>query len=409
MAATLSCVRGGFDLGATTLWAEDGTVFVQGAYEHGLSAFITPYVGYLHLVPRLIAAVSTQLPLAAQAAAMALAAALVQGLVAGVAYVAVRAQRSAIWPALFVAATVAMVPVGPEVIRAVANLQWFLLYGAIIGQLWTPRRRFGWFVTGAVLVATTTGSPFGFVPAALAIARWVVQRRRATFAVAAAGLLGVGAQLPPMAQSTRQLSSGLHPDALTAGFLRRVVADGVLGVGRYVPGTLSTSIIPGAVLTLLVCGLVALLVRHRGLDQALVPALLVAAAGATFVIPVTLTSLACIDPFSGGRYFVAPALMWLAAVVLLVTEALDGRVPSRRAGQSPAGLVAAVLLGASVVGLVTSFHPVTTYGREQVPPWTTAVDQTAKLCAGRSGDALVSVPIAPPGWAVTLTCGEVDQ
>jgi len=212
-----------------------------------------------------------------------------------------------------------------------------------------------------------------------------------------------------MAQSTRQLSSGLHPDALTAGFLRRVVADGVLGVGRYVPGTLSTSIIPGAVLTLLVCGLVALLVRHRGLDQALVPALLVAAAGATFVIPVTLTSLAGVDPFSGGRYYVAPALLFLTALVLLSADALIGRVPIRRSTPSGTDIIASLLLGAQVMGLVTSFGPVTTYGREQVPPWTTAVDQTAKLCAGRSGDALVSVPIAPPGWAVTLTCGEVDQ
>jgi len=50
------------------------------------------------------------------------------------------------------------------------------------------------------------------------------------------------------------------------------------------------------------------------------------------------------------------------------------------------------------MGLATSFHPVTTYGREQVPPWTTAVDQTAKLCAGRSGDALVSVPIEGRDW-----------
>lgn len=318
MAATLSCVRGGFDLGATTLWAEDGTVFVQGAYEHGLSAFITPYVGYLHLVPRLIAAVSTQLPLAAQAAAMALA-------------------------------------------------------------------------------------------AALAVARWVVQRRRATFAVAAAGLLGVAAQMLTMAQSTRQLSSGLHPRALTGGFLRRVVADGVLGTGRHVPGTPSTSIMAGAVLVLLVCGLVALLVRQRGLDQAVVPALLVVAAGATFVIPVTLTSLAGVDPFSGGRYYVAPALLFLTALVLLSADALIGRVPIRRSTPSRTDIIASLLLGAQVMGLVTSFRPVTTYGREQVPPWTTELDLAARQCAGRSGDAPVSTPLPPPRGAVTLLCGGAGQ
>lgn len=36
-------------------WAEDGTVFFADQFNYGISSLIKPYVGYLHLVPRLIA------------------------------------------------------------------------------------------------------------------------------------------------------------------------------------------------------------------------------------------------------------------------------------------------------------------------------------------------------------------
>jgi hypothetical protein len=38
-----------------TLWAEDGRVFLPDALAHPLSSLVTPYAGYLQLVPRLIA------------------------------------------------------------------------------------------------------------------------------------------------------------------------------------------------------------------------------------------------------------------------------------------------------------------------------------------------------------------
>jgi hypothetical protein len=44
-------------------WAEDGFVFFSEAYRKGAIAFITPYNGYLHVAPRLVALTSTWLPL----------------------------------------------------------------------------------------------------------------------------------------------------------------------------------------------------------------------------------------------------------------------------------------------------------------------------------------------------------
>ena len=40
---------------AAQLWAEDGTVFLMGQRDLGLAALWTPYSGYLHLIPRLVA------------------------------------------------------------------------------------------------------------------------------------------------------------------------------------------------------------------------------------------------------------------------------------------------------------------------------------------------------------------
>ncbi len=46
-------------LRGTGLWAEDGSVFMVDALNHGLASVVKPYSGYLHLYPRLIALTST--------------------------------------------------------------------------------------------------------------------------------------------------------------------------------------------------------------------------------------------------------------------------------------------------------------------------------------------------------------
>src|SRR4051794_5854160 len=46
-----------------TIWAEDGTVFIQGALDKSLpDALFTPYAGYLHVPARLLAAVTVVFP-----------------------------------------------------------------------------------------------------------------------------------------------------------------------------------------------------------------------------------------------------------------------------------------------------------------------------------------------------------
>jgi hypothetical protein len=63
--AFLTFVRRKDALLSPQFWAEDGLIFYLQAFETGqLKTIFAPYAGYLHLLPRLVAGVSTHLPLA---------------------------------------------------------------------------------------------------------------------------------------------------------------------------------------------------------------------------------------------------------------------------------------------------------------------------------------------------------
>ena len=69
------------DTAYNTIWAEDASVFLNQALNKGiLRAFTIPYSGYLHVVPRLFAALAAVLPLAWAAAIFGIGSALVVSL-----------------------------------------------------------------------------------------------------------------------------------------------------------------------------------------------------------------------------------------------------------------------------------------------------------------------------------------
>jgi hypothetical protein len=69
------------DAAYNTIWAEDGSVFLNQAINQGvLHAFTIPYAGYLHLVPRVLATVAALLPLQWAAAILGVGSALVVSL-----------------------------------------------------------------------------------------------------------------------------------------------------------------------------------------------------------------------------------------------------------------------------------------------------------------------------------------
>ncbi|MBM7416805.1 MULTISPECIES: hypothetical protein [Nocardiaceae] len=63
--AVLFVVRGLPRFRSPGLFAEDGEIFLAGAHNDGLRALVDPYAGYLHAIPRLIAALFVQVPITA--------------------------------------------------------------------------------------------------------------------------------------------------------------------------------------------------------------------------------------------------------------------------------------------------------------------------------------------------------
>lgn len=64
-AACLLLLRSAPRLRDAAFFAEDGQVFLSQAYNDGFAAFAAPYAGYLHFVPRLIAAALAPFPVSA--------------------------------------------------------------------------------------------------------------------------------------------------------------------------------------------------------------------------------------------------------------------------------------------------------------------------------------------------------
>ena len=58
IAILILIVRRSDSLTNPQLWAEDGAVFFAQQYEYGAASLLTPYAGYLHTVPRLIALIA---------------------------------------------------------------------------------------------------------------------------------------------------------------------------------------------------------------------------------------------------------------------------------------------------------------------------------------------------------------
>jgi hypothetical protein len=77
LAACLLFLRGVPRLRDAAFFAEDGQIFLSQAHNGGVAAFVKPYAGYLHLIPRMVAAVLEPFPVTAAPVLYAVAALLV--------------------------------------------------------------------------------------------------------------------------------------------------------------------------------------------------------------------------------------------------------------------------------------------------------------------------------------------
>jgi hypothetical protein len=184
-----------------SIYAEDYGVYLVHALRFPWH-LVTPYNGYLQLVPRLIGQFASLLPLTAAAAVFAVTGAFIASgcalftYHASAGYIRSRALRVLLGSALV------LLPVAPlEVVGNGVNAPWYLMAALFWAVLWRPRTGAGMAVAAAIAFAAASSLPLAIVYAPLLAIRLFVLPRVREHAVTAGWLAGLLAQVPIILRS----------------------------------------------------------------------------------------------------------------------------------------------------------------------------------------------------------------
>ncbi len=291
-------------------WAEDGGLFFIDQERFRTWLLFAPYQGYLHLLPRLIAALGRYVPLAAVPAFYAWFALIVTGAVAW----GLQSQRVPLAGTTAAALAIALIPNTGEVYLTVCNLQWVLALGlfalAICNDPETLLQRSLEIL--ALLILGLTGP---FIAPALPIFCWRALHNRSAWSLM---LLALAAaclciQAPDMlSYHPNPVGQAWVPMHCAAVIGRRLVA--VLLFGRSNPGE-------SVCIGMLILVPSAIIWRLWTRRESLPGGILLAVAGiltlGASIYKTRLDTWPFDDLVSGDRYFftLRILLVWLAAAV----------------------------------------------------------------------------------------------
>lgn len=389
-----------------SLWAEDGATFLTDAINRpSLPSFLTPYVGYLHVAPRLIAEIASVLPLRFAPSAMSLGATLV---VSGLALYVFFASREVLPPpwARGVLSMVMVLPLsmGHETSNNSANLHWYLTFTCFWALLARPLSLAGVAVSSAIVMSAALSSPLTalFAPMAL-LHLWKgddTGQRVVIFAFfvgLAVQLLGVflGPTEVRFSDSRVLDLASLFGVSVAGSFLvgERLLDDfsGLFGWG-----------FPVVALTL-VTGLCVLGAFHSdGKRRSLIVSTFVYSL-ILYCVPVfirgtrLLTSSGDVRSIGASRYSVLP-VFFLATMALIIF--FGGGLGGTRFWRARSGLLV-VLMMLAIVN-----HPLENEARATGPRWSEELRTAERSCENRVRE-FVRVPIAPYGWVALLPCSRL--
>lgn len=315
----------------TTMWAEDGRIFLTDALRDGAGpTLLRGYNGYAHLGARIAAGITAALPAEWGAASLAVLSTLGVG---ALAVFSARAASSHITAAparwVYALAIVLLPAAGIEVLGNIANLHWFLLVAAFWAVVWRPAATRHVALACGVVALAMLSDPLAVFLTPLVAWRVVTVTARRDRAVAVAFGLAAVVQGAVVLNTD---SSGITPSFKAAiGLLeKRLLVGSVLGVDTTVDfvdawGMGGVHIVA----VLLVAAAGAAWWRWGGDSRALLLLGGVSAVG-LFLVSVGLRGsgedAGVISGIvaGGSRYTVAPALI-LAGLALVVLQRLDWR------------------------------------------------------------------------------------
>jgi hypothetical protein len=408
-----------------TLWAEDGRNFLQDAVNHGpLASLAIPYAGYLHTIPRIIAAVTVSVvPVAQWADAMTAGSCIVAGILAAVVFVCSRDVVPWLPGRILISGLTVLAPLAPrEVLGNAANVHSLVLWAVFWMLLYTPRSRTGAIILGVVAFLGAATEIQCLLLAPLALIRWRDRRRWPMFAGLAAGLT---MQLFVTLVWPRPQSG--HPPVETLsiayGYLINAVMPLVSPQTSIGPVLASTGPAVGlAVLGAIAGALAYVMLRGRMIQRIAAGAL---AAGSIGVYALSVLSnpnsfydYARFDRDELARvwlvrYGVVPSMMLAAIVVLAIALAVARRsvgTQQRMTGQGMTGqrrrVAGSVALALVAALLFAQFIPQDTR-RSSGPQWSPQVASAARACE-RLPSSYVFHLQETISWHVWLSCRIID-
>ncbi|MCS5722045.1 hypothetical protein N1028_06935 [Herbiconiux sp. CPCC 203407] len=425
------------DLGV--VWAEDGAVFLtQRLAEGPFATWFSPYDGYLHLVPRILAdLVVSVLPLEWFGVGIGVGTCLVAGAVGAFVFVASRdvvtplpvpfgpPVRFALPARFLLAGLVVLLPtVSFEVLGNAANLHWLLLWLAPWLVLVRPRTRTAGALVGVLALVVGLSEiqaavvlPFAVLP--FLLLRW---RERAGLPVRAALVLAFAVQLVTTLLSERAARPPVLPDVLSTvlGFAVNAVLMPFLGQHHAANLVLATGGWVAAAALALLAGALAVVLLRGGRVRAVAAGLLAWSAVVLWTAGFVLNPNPAFFYAQFGRdqwealgplrYGVVPAMCVLAIVILAITVLVAPAPAPARSGSGGRMLRASWIAGAlAAVGAVAliAWQLVGSAGssiRTSGPEWAETVRTGETACEAPDAPEELALPVHPPTWSATVAC-----
>jgi hypothetical protein len=405
-----------------TIWAEDGHIFLSDALHRNSVGLLWTGAGhYMHLVPRLLAALAAALPLRHAASVFAVGSALIVSLLSLYVFIASRSVISSTWGRAALAGLVVVLPAaGFESTSNAANLHYFLMFGAFWALLDRPRSGWGAGAGVAVVLGATMSDPHAALLAPVAV--WSFLQSKETRHRLVPIAFGVGLLVQAIvvfqavilgvdAYATQYPFRWSGSDVILLPPLYGLRVFGQLLVGEQLLDNAWRTMgwLFAALSLLLAMGLVVYAVLREGVRRS-APVLVLAAYSAVFfAVPVLTRGTEHIAPIgsdvnlvNGNRYLVVP-MLFVLAVAIAVLERPDRWLPPR----TWSGIrIAAGLVLSSVI--LTNFS--VTSLRSAGPLWSTQVSAAERTCTtDRPGVVLIQTTPIVPGfvWNVRAPCDEV--
>lgn len=388
------------------LWAEDGAVFLRDALRGPIwHTLAHPYAGYMHLVPRLVAAAVSAFPVQQAARLTAAAAALLR---VGVALFVFRASSGHLRSPIvrfFLAALVVVLPAaGFEALDNLANIHWFLTFAAFWAILWQPARWWESALAGVVVLTAALTNPLSAVFLPLVVLRAFTGRGWRDQVVPGCYLIGVVGQLLVAATTHRPAHQSFGVLDGLEFFANRVILGTLAGYRATVWAWQIAGWGAVGVAGVVVIGIVLAALRTPGPRRWLA----VSALAATVVAFAVMFAEPAVTPgtrfqLAGlqlSRYQVLPSLLLFSAIAAGLDALRRWSAVGVRAGLF-------VLVAVTVLLDLPATHRVWVAREGRILPWRSEVVVAGVQCQVR-GATTAYLNELPAGWHVPVPCGVLE-